>query len=233
MGTSTTSRKQQEIKARDEFILSAASQLFSAQGYHGTTMQAIADSVGYSKGTIYQHYTCKEDVLAKLFLQCGEDLQDRMQKVLSSKPDVRTAILLITGVFLQNAKDVPGIAGNVTLVQSPDFIAKLAVEYQEQLEESERIILSHIISVFSNCENFNCDQAKSAAFGWWSMQLGVQSVMISGWDIEAMGFKTPEQHIIESLNIFIDGLGIPIVKPCETWADVTLKMQQILEPEEL
>ena len=229
MASSSNTRKQQEILARDALILLAANEMFAEQGYHSTTMQNIADKVGYSKGTIYQHYACKEDVLAKLFIQCGETLQVDMQKVIDAKLDIRPSILLITGIFLKHTKEVPGVAGNVTLVKSPAFIAKLAPQYQDEIKHSEQIMLSQIIGIFSECEYFDCDQVKSAAFGWWSMQIGVQNLMVSGWDITAMGFKTSEEHIIESLNIFIDGLGIPSAECSFNWSNVKKKMQQILE----
>ncbi len=57
--------------------------------------------------------------------------------------------------------------------------------------------------------------------------------MVSGWDITSMGFKTSEEHIIESLNIFIDGLGIPSGECCFNWSNVKKKMQQILEINEI
>lgn len=226
--TTTTARKQKEIQARDALILSAARGLFSEQGYHATTMQNIADEVGYSKGTIYQHYTCKEDVLAKLYLLCGESLQVDIQKVIDAKLDSRRSILLITGVFLKNAKDEPGTAGNVTLIRSPTFIAKLASQYQEQIKVSEEIILSQVFSVFSENAGLADDQVKNATFGWWSMLMGVQSIMISGWDVLAMGFKVPQEHLIESLNIFLDGLGIITQKDCESWFQIEQLMEQVL-----
>jgi AcrR family transcriptional regulator len=229
MVASTASRKQQEIKVRDQLILSAASLLFAEQGYHGTTMQNIADAVDYSKGTIYQHYTCKEEVLAKLFLQCSDTLQASMQKIINKDFHIRDTILLISGIILKHTKDEPGIAGNVTLVQSLDFVAKLSQDSQKQLLDSERIMLSQVISIFSNYPEFDAKKVKSAAFGWWSMQLGVQNIMVSGWQIETMGFKSPEEHIIESLNVFITGLGISTMGTCESWLDVKKKMQQTLD----
>jgi len=105
----------------------------------------------------------------------------------------------------------------------------LAPQYQDEIKHSEQIMLSQIIGIFSECENFDCDQVKSAAFGWWSMQIGVQNLMVSGCDITAMGFKTSEEHIIESLNFFIYGLGIPSAECSFNWSSVKKKMQQILE----
>jgi AcrR family transcriptional regulator len=229
MQTPSNSRKQQGIKARDGLILSAANNLFAQQGYHATTMQNIADTIGYSKGTIYQHYTSKENVLAKLFIQCGETLLINIKKVIDAELDSRQSILLITGIFLKHTREQPGVAGNVPLVQSPCFIAKLASDLQQQIETSEQAILALVFGLFSDCHGFDHNRVKAATFGWWSMQSGVQNLMISGWDISVMGFKSPEEHAIESINFYIDGLSIDSQQTHLSWSDVKLKMQNILD----
>ncbi len=43
-------------------IVQAAHKLFIGQGYHGTSMRQIAQSTGISLGSIYNHYSSKEDV---------------------------------------------------------------------------------------------------------------------------------------------------------------------------
>ena len=50
-------------------ILSAARDLFSRKGYHGTTMPAIARAAGISTGLIYYIFPAKEDIL----LACCEE----------------------------------------------------------------------------------------------------------------------------------------------------------------
>lgn len=47
---------------RMEEILDAAFKVFSARGYHNTTVDDIAQEAGISKGTCYQYFTSKEDI---------------------------------------------------------------------------------------------------------------------------------------------------------------------------
>jgi len=46
-------------------ILSAATQLFTEQGYSATSMDLIAKKAGVSKQTVYSHYGSKDDLFAK------------------------------------------------------------------------------------------------------------------------------------------------------------------------
>ncbi|MDP2619251.1 MAG: TetR/AcrR family transcriptional regulator [Hyphomicrobiales bacterium] len=51
------------IEERRRQILTAATKLFSQQGFHRTTIQAIAKEAGVSTGLIYQYFHDKDDVL--------------------------------------------------------------------------------------------------------------------------------------------------------------------------
>jgi TetR/AcrR family transcriptional regulator, cholesterol catabolism regulator len=44
-------------------LVRAAARLFSARGYHGTSMQDLADELGLLRGSLYAHIGSKEDLL--------------------------------------------------------------------------------------------------------------------------------------------------------------------------
>jgi AcrR family transcriptional regulator len=56
-----------------EFILEAATQLFSEKGYAGTTMRDIAKAVGVLPGSLYAHIDGKESLLLEI-VEAGIDL---------------------------------------------------------------------------------------------------------------------------------------------------------------
>ena len=72
---STLTRKQREIQAREGRILEVARSMIVEQGYHGLSMDRIAGALEYSKGTIYQHFTCKEEILLAIVNQTMEKRQ--------------------------------------------------------------------------------------------------------------------------------------------------------------
>jgi AcrR family transcriptional regulator len=59
-------RKHIERQQRQEAILRTAEELLSKHGYLGLKMDDIAAAIGYAKGTIYQHFSSKEDMLLAL-----------------------------------------------------------------------------------------------------------------------------------------------------------------------
>ncbi|HEX2240395.1 MAG TPA: TetR/AcrR family transcriptional regulator [Actinomycetota bacterium] len=44
-------------------IIGAAARLFSERGYHGTSMQHLADALGLQRGSLYAHIGSKEELL--------------------------------------------------------------------------------------------------------------------------------------------------------------------------
>ena len=51
--------------AREEILLAAA-QIFRRKGFHGASMQDIADAVGLQKATLYHHVHSKQEILLAL-----------------------------------------------------------------------------------------------------------------------------------------------------------------------
>lgn len=59
-------RTAQETQQREDELLQLARGLLLEQGYTGLSMDRLAAASRYSKGTVYQHFTSREDFLAAL-----------------------------------------------------------------------------------------------------------------------------------------------------------------------
>lgn len=62
----TLSPKKLEIQEREQKILAAARSMVVREGYQALSMERIADAVEYSRGTIYNHFSCKEEIIIAL-----------------------------------------------------------------------------------------------------------------------------------------------------------------------
>ena len=76
----TLTRKQREILEREELILTAAQTLLHQHGYNYLTMDRVAETVEYSKGTIYNHFASKEDLVCSLCCRCITNLIDVFER---------------------------------------------------------------------------------------------------------------------------------------------------------
>ncbi len=69
---STLTRKQREVHERELLLLDVARKMLVENGYAGLSMDRLAEATEYSKGTIYQHFSTKEDLVTALALQTME-----------------------------------------------------------------------------------------------------------------------------------------------------------------
>ncbi len=61
-------RKPADQTVSREDVIRAAAQVFRQRGFHGTTMQQIADAVGLQKGSLYHHIASKEELLHEVMM---------------------------------------------------------------------------------------------------------------------------------------------------------------------
>jgi AcrR family transcriptional regulator len=64
---------------RREAILAAAEEVFARSGYHGASLDDIAQAAGISKALIYEHFTSKRELHASLVNAHVEEIFRRLQ----------------------------------------------------------------------------------------------------------------------------------------------------------
>jgi TetR/AcrR family transcriptional regulator len=99
-------RKPEEIEARRETLLAAATELFDAEGPAGAGLNAIAARAGFTKSNVYRYFESREQVLLELFL--GEmdrmvpDVCRRLETVADG--DIETLADLLAGAFAERPR---------------------------------------------------------------------------------------------------------------------------------
>ncbi|GAA6133586.1 TetR/AcrR family transcriptional regulator [Oceaniserpentilla sp. 4NH20-0058] len=198
---------------RESLILDVALTQLNEKGFQGLTMQGIANATDYSKGTIYQHFGCKEDVITKLVIQCAKRLLHLIDVALEHGQGLRHQVILVSWAFFKNAERHPVLTGLLSRAKSPDFQSKVSEPLQTELSFIDQTILSKVMGLFASQTDLAPEQVKAAAFGWWAMKWGVQDVMVNGWELSRLGFDDPKKFFFESLHIFLDGFGVQQDEP--------------------
>src|SRR5690242_6917192 len=76
------------VKVADERrreILATAYALFVRHGYEGTTVNAIIDELGLSKGAFYHHFESKDDVLQALARRMAEEMYAKVEPLVARR----------------------------------------------------------------------------------------------------------------------------------------------------
>jgi AcrR family transcriptional regulator len=72
--TTTAGAPRLPAARRRRQLLAVALELFGAHGYHGTSMEDIADRAGVTKPVLYQHFPSKSELYRELIESVGHEL---------------------------------------------------------------------------------------------------------------------------------------------------------------
>lgn len=65
-----TSRKHDQVQEREAGILRVAGKILATQGWNALTMDSVLARVAFSKGTLYNHFSCRQDLMVAFHTRC-------------------------------------------------------------------------------------------------------------------------------------------------------------------
>ena len=74
-----------------ERILETALELFAQNGYLGTSMNDIAQQLGFTKAALYKHYTSKQEILDRIVEHMNEMDYMNVRKAMKCRRQSQTA----------------------------------------------------------------------------------------------------------------------------------------------
>jgi AcrR family transcriptional regulator len=70
-------------------VLAAAARVFARNGFHATSLEAVAEEAGFSRGAVYYNFSDKEELFLELLdRRCAERAQDLREVFADSEDDV-------------------------------------------------------------------------------------------------------------------------------------------------
>lgn len=213
----TMTRKQQEIQERESRILQVARELLAAEGYHGLSMDRIALALEYAKGTIYNHFPCKEEIILALANEAFQKRTEMFRRVASMPGRTRERLAGIGAACELFARGFPDHFAVEQLVRSSSMWEKTSEKRRSimQLSESRCMgIVAGIVRDAASCGDLKLrkDTApEDIAFGLWSLSFGAYSIIATGDSLTELGVTDPYSVVRQNMNSMVDGLGwIPL-----------------------
>lgn len=207
----TKSRKQRELVEREALILDAAQSMLHQHGYNYITMDRIADTVEYSKGTIYNHFTSKEDVVCSLCCRCIRNLIDIFERAYHYPGSTRERYSAIGIGFSLYHQLYPMDAQNIQIVKNHSVREKISEEKLTEMNSLEHRITQialEIVQQAIDCGDLDKkhqQHVSTIVFGAWSMHYGALLLDHSDIPLQELGFSPVVKMLWKNMNIFLDG----------------------------
>tara|TARA_R110002072_G_scaffold27446_5_gene89223 strand:- start:185 stop:940 length:756 start_codon:yes stop_codon:yes gene_type:complete len=210
----TESRKERQFRARTDLILREARSILLEGGYLGLTMDRIASATEYSKGTIYQHFPNKEEIVAALAVQTAEKRVALFERGAAWSGPTRARIL---GV---------GVAAEVFLRLYPDhFKAEQITRASSIRDKISPEVAGVLLDLEQRCLGIATNVVRDAvaagdldlpaqvapetvSFGLWCLTYGVFTLLVTeGRPLAELGFAEPLRLLERNQNLLLDGHG--------------------------
>jgi AcrR family transcriptional regulator len=86
MARKRLTQEERRQQTRDE-VLAAAGRVFAKRGFHGASLEAIAEDAGVTRGAVYYNFADKEELFLKLLdRRCAERAQDLREVFADTDP---------------------------------------------------------------------------------------------------------------------------------------------------
>ena len=111
-----------------EKILAAALEVFSAKGFHGTTVDEVAERAELGKGTVYRHFHSKKGLFSELIRLKVNELENTVSGAIDPQADVLEIIetyLRIYFAFFDRNRDLY----RILIQEQSDFGAEVKALY--------------------------------------------------------------------------------------------------------
>ena len=210
---STLSRKQREIQEREERILEVAQEQLVQDGYHGLNMDKIAATLEYAKGTIYNHFPCKEEIMVALAVRVLEQRTEMFRHAAAWQGNSRQRLAAIGAAAEVFVQQYPHLFQLERLIGSASIWEKISETRKMQMQTSEQRCIEIIAGIVRDGVAANDLQLPAEmkpehiVFGLWSMTLGAYSIIARNASLSELGIEEPYIAVRRQINATMDGLG--------------------------
>jgi AcrR family transcriptional regulator len=234
----TRTPKKQEIHDRELRILELAREMLLTGGYHGLSLDSLAAELGVSRGTIYNHFECKEEIILALLIETMDRRREMFQRAAGYQgvPRVRLAAIGVAAeLFVRLYPD----HFRVEQIVKSDSIWDKTTEQRRSLVKTCQMqcvgIVAGIVRDGMAQGHVTLPEGmtpEALVFGLWSMTEGAYSIIATSDAVKELGISDPFRSIRLNIHGMVDGFDWT---PLQKDLDYHHMMEQVMKdvfPEE-
>lgn len=209
----TLTPKQAEIRARESRILQLARPMVAREGLAGLSMDAIAREMAYAKGTIYNHFACKEEILLALAIKANEKRLELFTAAAGQQSRSRDKISAIGVACVDFRIRFADLFDIDCMVRHATVWEKASEQRREMMAVCEQrcmTLLSEIGHQAVAAGELNLPEGtgvEEIVFGLWSLTYGGMIIDVSSPGLEQIGIRDSFAAIRRNCHALMDGYG--------------------------
>jgi AcrR family transcriptional regulator len=183
------------------------------EGYHGLNMDRIAETLEYSKGTIYNHFPCKEEIIIALAIRTMEKRTDMFQRASAFRGKSRERMVAIGAAAELFVRLYPDHFMIEHIVRTASIWEKTSAYRQNLMRSCEGRCMSIVGGVIRDAiahgdlELPEGTTPEHVVFGLWSFSYGAFSTIATSDNLVQLGIADPYTAHWLNITKMIDGFG--------------------------
>lgn len=217
-------KRQQAIAEREQVLLCLAERLMEEHGFSGLTMDKLVAACDYSKGTVYNHFSSKEDLLSALCIKAMQTELQLFHKASNFKGNAREKLLALCFAYRLHALLHPTLFYCVLTSKTPAVAERASQErldtqfvLEQQLAEvcNQLFVLAMEDGDLQGREEAEFAQLSFAA---WAMAFGSTALMLAASTAQLVQALEEEKTLMFNMNLMLDGMQwLPLSSEFDYW----------------
>jgi AcrR family transcriptional regulator len=230
--------REEKWAERENELLDIALHLLEQEGFAEFSMEKLIRNCNFSKGTVYNHFSGKEDCQAALCLRGMHYVGELMTRAYAFDGHARERLLAFHFAYSLYSRVNPTMFLSVVTCRTPGFQEKVAPERALKIIEMDRYLFQLAGDALRKARDEgalpvdeNLDEI-ALTFLNWSTSFGVCALTTTGFDTESSRAIRQRNLPLMAANLMMDGMGVmPSSKEWDydkTWDRIA---QEVFAPE--
>ncbi|OEF06720.1 TetR/AcrR family transcriptional regulator [Vibrio genomosp. F10] len=207
------SKKQKAIADREVELTLLAKSLVQEQGFSNLTMDKLTAASPYSKGTIYNHFCSKEDVILALCIHSLKSEALLFDRIGDFEGNTRERVIALHVAYRIYARMEPVLSTCAIMAKSPWVLEKASPERVAGLNALEEMVISQadeLVGLAADVGDLKFSSgigSDAIVFANWSIAFGSNALTQNASNSHCINRLQDPFSVLHNANMLLDGLG--------------------------
>ena len=207
-------RQEEKWQEREAPLLDLTHHILEEEGFAGFNMERLVKASDVSKGTVYNHFSSKEDCLAALCIRGMHSLADMFRRARAFDGTSREKALAIHFAYRLHLKMHPTLSMSLISARTASFAEKTSPERAEKLRQGDSELFVLAFEVIQDAaragdlELTDDMQQVVITFLNWSVSYGINMLASTGFDPAVSQMLEEKNIALMGANVLLDGIGM-------------------------
>jgi AcrR family transcriptional regulator len=224
------SKSEQKQVNREQELVDLAVLILNQEGFAGLSLEKLTAKSCYSKGTIYNHFSSKEDCVSALCIRAVSSILELFKRAVTFAGCSREKTVAVHYAYQLYARLEPTLFMAVLSSKAPGVREKTSLERIQIIDTLEFEINNFSDAMFRNAVadgSLNIPlhlSIETLTFSNWAMSFGTNALEVSAGEAKAINRLDPNTLLLQNISILLDGMNWqPLAKDWDyqkTWQRV-------------